>query len=79
MKRELTPEQAEFLDGILHEMSAECWLEQLQEYVLESSLVSMQCDFDSSSVITERFITLLGTMHVLIFHFRNLAGGYKMS
>lgn len=77
MMRELTQREAEFLDGIRREMSAECWLEHLQEYVLESYLASMRENLDSGSCITERDVTLHATLHALIYHFRQLAGGYK--
>ena len=77
MTREVTGPEAAFLDGIRQEMSAERWLEHLQEFTLEATLASARADLDDGYCITDRSVTLLGTMHALIFHFRALAGGYK--
>lgn len=77
MKRELTPQEGVFLDGILREMSAECWLEQLQEFVLDATLLTIKTDVQDSAISSERTVTLLASMHALIWHFRQLCGGYK--
>lgn len=77
MKRELTRREAEFLDGILGDMSAERWLEQLQEFVMDATLLTIKTDVQDSTISSERTVTLLTSMHALIWHFRQLCGGYK--
>ena len=49
MKRELTRREAEFLDGILGDMSAERWLEQLQEFVMDATLLTIKTDVQDST------------------------------